>query len=162
MATPLHEHGWADFIRIDTSIDIGRSAEEVFDFVTTPALWHTWHPATASVSEVPSRPLKVGETVVEHIRVGPRRFDARWVVVTCDPFREWMIEAVSVEGSARLRYRLEPIGADCRFNRTLGFRSKRWPWTALDSNLIRWALDRQSARALRALKGVLERTTSTG
>ena len=38
-------------IRIDTVIDIDRPQQNVFDFASTPALWHTWHPATVEVRD---------------------------------------------------------------------------------------------------------------
>jgi hypothetical protein len=41
-------------------------------------------------------------------------------------------------------------------HRTLDFRSKRRPWRALDSTLTCWILARQSSRALRNLKKVIE------
>jgi uncharacterized protein YndB with AHSA1/START domain len=153
----MREQDWEGLTRIETSIDISRRPEDVFNYVTTPALWHTWHPATASVSDVPHRPLDMGETALEHIRAGWRGFDARWVVVACEPFREWVIETDSADGAARIRYRLEANDGGCRFERTLGYRAKRLPWSAFDSNLTRWVLGRQSARALRALKALLER-----
>jgi uncharacterized protein YndB with AHSA1/START domain len=34
-------------VRVETAIEIERPPQSVFDYVTTPALWHTWHPATA-------------------------------------------------------------------------------------------------------------------
>ena len=65
-----------DSIRIDTVIDIQQSPERVFNFVTTPALWHTWHPATVSVRETPDRPLVKGETMLELITVAGHRNEA--------------------------------------------------------------------------------------
>jgi uncharacterized protein YndB with AHSA1/START domain len=34
-------------VRVETAIQIERPPQSVFDYVTTPALWHTWHAATA-------------------------------------------------------------------------------------------------------------------
>ena len=143
-------------VRIDTEVAIARPAEKVFAYATAPILWHTWHPATARVRDVPQRPLQAGETVVETIRVGWREADACWTVLACEAPRLWVIATDSDDGSARIVYRVTPAGAGCTFHRTLDYRSKRWPWRALDGNVSAWMLDRQSTRALDNLKRVLE------
>lgn len=144
------------FVRIETEIEIARPAREVFDYVTTPAHWHTWHPATVEVRDVPQRPLGTGETMLERIRVAGRRTEALWIVEACVPAQRWQIATDAPEGRARIVYRLAPTAAGCWFHRTLDFRSKNPFWRALDATLIRGVLVRQSARALANLKRVLE------
>lgn len=143
-------------VRIETEIAIARPAEAVFDYVSTPALWHTWHPATVEVRDAPNRPLTVGETALELIAVAGRRDFALWRVTACVRPRRWEIVTDTANGCAHITYDIAPEGGGCRFHRTLEFRSKRWPWRALDGSLTRWLLERQSARALRQLKTVLE------
>jgi hypothetical protein len=145
------------FVRVETQIEIGRPAQQVFDYVSTPALWHTWHPATVEVLDVPKRPLTAGETMLELIAVAGRRDRALWTVLACTPPQFWEIATDTANGVAHIVYRITPTTAGCRFHRTLEFRSKRWPWRMLDSTLARWILERQSSRALRQLKQVLER-----
>jgi hypothetical protein len=144
-------------IRIDTEIAIDRPPQQVFAYVSTPALWHTWHPATVEVREAPDRPLTTGETVLELIAVAGRRDQARWTVLSCTPPQHWEIGTDTESGVARIVYHVAPTAIGCRFHRTLEFRSKRWPWRSLDATLTRWILERQSSRALRQLKAVLER-----
>jgi len=144
-------------VRIETEIYIERTAAEVFDYVTTPALWHTWHPATVSVRDVPDRPLVAGETMRELIAVAGRRNEAVWTVLVCDAPRRWEIGTDTRAGTAHIVYRIAATSVGCRFQRTLDYRSKGWPWRTLDSSLTRWILERQSARALANLKTVLER-----
>ena len=60
--------------RILTSICIHRPIAEVFDYVTTPANWPVWHPASIAVSGSSDHPLRLGEEVVEEFR---RRRTAR-------------------------------------------------------------------------------------
>lgn len=159
MALHDAETGWVAGagVRIETEIDIDRPPQVVFDYVTTPALWHTWHPATVEVREAPNRPLTTGETALELIAVGGRRDQARWRVLACVAPRHWEIGTDTDNGAAHITYEITSRGGGSRFHRTLEFRSKRWPWRALDSTLTRWLLVRQSARALRQLKAVLER-----
>jgi uncharacterized protein YndB with AHSA1/START domain len=155
------ENEWQTFslhcIRIDTEIDINRPHQEVFDYVTTPALWRTWHPATVEVRDVPNRPLVTGETMLELIAVAGRRDQALWTVTACSPPRSWEIATDTKNGAAHITYTIMPTNSGCRFHRTLEFRSKHWPWRLLDSTLMRWILVRQSARALRNIKTVLEK-----
>lgn len=143
-------------VRIETEITIARSPEDVFDYVTTPALWHTWHPATLGVYDVEPRPLTTGETMREKIAVAWRRSEAVWTVLRHDRPGSWEIGTDTGAGSAHIVYRLSAVGTGCRFHRTLDFRSKGWPWRALDASVTRWILERQSARALRNLKTVIE------
>ena len=149
---PLSLHS----IRIDTEIDINRPQHEVFDYVTTPALWRTWHPATVEVRDVPNRPLVTGETMLELIAVAGRRDQALWTVTACLPPRSWEIATDTRNGAAHITYTIMPTNGGCRFHRTLEFRSKRWPWRMLDSTFTRWILVHQSAQALRNIKAVLE------
>ena len=141
---------------IDAAIVIAREPPHVFDFVTTATRWPTWHPATVAVHEAPDRPLTTGETMVETIAAVGKRFDARWTVLACEPPRLWVIATTNPDGAARIVYRLAPHERGTRFERRLEYRSHRWPWRLLDRNVTRWALARQSARALSNLQRVLE------
>jgi len=143
-------------VRLETIVVIDRAPQEVFNYVTAPYLWEAWHPATASVSDVPERPIVVGESVRENIDVGFKQFATTWTVVECDSPRTWVIVTDSGEGVARIRYEVTPMGAGVRFRRILEYRSRVLPWRALDSWLMRWVLGRQSRKALDQLKAVLE------
>lgn len=145
----------SDFVCLVTGVELPCAAEEAFAFVTNPARWSRWHPATVAVRGVPDRPLALGETVVETIGAAGRRFEATWTVHACEPPRRWVIETTSAEGDARIEYQLEPGARGCRFTRLLWFRSHRAPWRWLDRNLTRWLLARQSRRALDNLQRLL-------
>jgi Polyketide cyclase / dehydrase and lipid transport len=141
---------------IESFVLIRRQAPAVFEFVTNASLWHFWHPATASVSATPPRPLGVGEQVTESIRAGARSFSATWTVLVCEPPALWVIATDTPQGAARIVYELRDDGALTRFFRTLSYRSHRWPWSMFDHNLTRLMLHKQSERALANLKHVLE------
>jgi hypothetical protein len=143
-------------IRVESETSVAVTAQRLFDYVTTPALWHTWHPATVAVRGAPQRPLTVGEHAVELIAVGRRRDEAEWVVRECQPPHLWEIATETANGVGHIVYRVRETAGGCHFHRTLQFRSKRWPWRALDSSVTRWLLVRQSARALENLKRLLE------
>ncbi len=142
---------------IESFVLIRRPAAAVFEFVTNASLWHYWHPATASVSETPPRPLVVGEQVTESIRAGGWRFRATWTVLACEPPALWVIATTTAQGESRIVYELRSDHGDLtRFFRTLAYRSLNWPWKMFDHNLTRSVLLRQSERALANLKRVLE------
>ena len=143
-------------VKIETGIVIARPADVVFAFATNASLWHQWHPATEAVSGVQNRPLVIGDQVTELIRAAGRRFSATWTVLACEAPRLWVIATNTGQGDARIVYEVRSEGALSRFVRTLQCRSRRWPWSALDGNLTRWVLERQSERALINLKRVLE------
>ena len=143
-------------IRVESETSIAAAPQRVFDYVTTPALWHTWHPATLAVRGAPPRPLTVGERAVELIAFGRRRVEAEWVVRECQAPCLWEIGTVTAHGVARIVYRISADPPGARFHRTLEFRSTRWPWRALDGTVTRYLLRRQSARALANLKRLLE------
>lgn len=142
--------------RIETEIVIGCSAHHVFNYVTNPTLWATWHPATVGVRACAQRPLVKSESMLETISAIGRKFEARWTVLACEHGRVWIIGTETPEGAARIVYDLTTTDDGCRFHRTLEFRSKRAPWRFLDSTFTRWMLLRQSRRALQNLKRVLE------
>jgi hypothetical protein len=158
------EPGEPALVTIETAVLIKRPPGAVFSFATNAALWPSWHPATASVSATPRRPLAHGETVTESIRTGLSRFAATWTVVACEPPTLWVIATATRAGDARIVYRLfaDDSAGPTRFVRTLAYRSRRWPWSALDSNLVRRVLERQSDRALGNLKRVLEKAALPG
>lgn len=161
MNKPAPALGWPPtdgerLVTIESFALIGRPASEVFEFVTNASLWHHWHPATEYVRAA-ARPLQLGEQATEAIRAGRHRFSATWTVLACEPPALWVISASPPGGDARIVYELRSDGSDLtRFFRTLAYRSRRWPWTMFDRNLIRSALTKQSERALANLKRVLE------
>jgi uncharacterized protein YndB with AHSA1/START domain len=161
MNEPAPSLGWPptdgeQLVAIESFVLIGRPAAEIFEFVTNASLWHHWHPATESV-QAASRPLRVGDQATEAIRAGRRRFSATWTVLACEPPALWVISASPPDGDARIVYELRSDGGELtRFFRTLAYRSRRWPWTMFDRNLIRSTLTKQSERALANLKRVLE------
>jgi hypothetical protein len=147
---------------IDTSVSIGADCASVHAYATNASLWHEWHPATRAVQDVPGRPLVLGESIVEHIAAGGRRFTTEWKVIAVEAPHLWVIATDAREGSARIVYTVtdDPVApgrARTLFRRRLAFRSN-WPlrrW--LDPLIARWVLGPQSSRALERLKQAIER-----
>jgi carbon monoxide dehydrogenase subunit G len=137
--------------RFTQSVHIAAAPEAVYAFVTNAAQWHTWHPATHSVRDVPDRPLVLGETMVEEIRAGLRHFDAKWQVIEHVPPRRWAIETRTPLGHSTVSYELTPQDGGTRFQRTCEFASTG-AWSLLDGTALKWMLQRQATKALENLR----------
>jgi len=142
--------------RITTTVRISRPIEEVFDYVTTPANWPVWHPASISVSGSSDHPLGLGEEVVEEFVAGGRRGRATWRVTRRKAPHRWRIEASSPQGQAAIAYRLSAEGGDTVFERDLSYRMPNVWLALLDVLVLRRRMDRESRIALARLKRVLE------
>ena len=125
------------------------------DYVTAPALWATWHPATVDVRDVPARPITTGESSGGGDR---SRRPSRAGALDRGSVHPAIVLAVATDtpdGTARIEYHLAAAPRGTRFRRVLAFRSKRLPWRLLDTTFTRWMLERQSRKALRNLVVVL-------
>jgi Polyketide cyclase / dehydrase and lipid transport len=142
--------------RITTSIRIRRPVGEVFDYVTTPANWPVWHPASISVSGSSDHPLRLGEEIVEEFVAGGRRGRATWRVTRRKAPHRWRIEASSPQGQAVISYLLSAEGIDTVFRRDLSYDMPKAWLALLDLLVLRRRMDRESRIALQRLKLVLE------
>jgi uncharacterized protein YndB with AHSA1/START domain len=146
---------------VATTVTIPATPADLFALVTNASQWPRWHPATASVSDTPDRPLLHGESVVESIRAAGRSFTTRWVVVECDAPRRWVIATDSPQGCAWIEYTLNPEHAGTRFTRRLRWRSHSAFWGWCDRWLTRWILARQSRQALMNLASLFHTEDAT-
>lgn len=142
--------------KVVTKVSIACQPERAFTYATNASLWHTWHPATAKVRDVPARPLVMGETMLESISAAGQKFDAVWTVLACEAPNLWVIATRTERGCARIAYELTATQEGCIFQRTLEYKSFVLPWRWLDTSFNYWLLKRQSRRALDQLKQVLE------
>jgi hypothetical protein len=62
-----------DRTRVANAIVIARQPGTVFAYVTTPANWPKWHPASLAVSGATDHPLVPGEQVTEDYLVAGRK-----------------------------------------------------------------------------------------
>lgn len=144
-------------VTLEHSIHIAAAPAVVHAYATNASRWAEWHPATRGTGPLPDRPLAAGETIVEHIAAGGRRFSACWVVREAQAPRRWVIDTATAQGRARITYALDAEGTGTRFRRTLQCESAaawlRW----LDPLLVPLMLGPQSRRALARLKQRVER-----
>lgn len=142
--------------RIHTVTEIDKPIQQVFDYVTTPAHWPQWHPASLRVSGATDHSLQVGERVSETIRVAGRGDVAVWTVIEWQPPTRWVIEGQAKGGRATLGYRLTPRSGGTLFERELLYTVTHPVLRICDKVFMRYFMKIQSATALRRLKQRLE------
>ena len=104
--------------RICNSIQLRQPVEQVFDFITTPANWPQWHPASVSVGGNADHSLLPGEAITENISVAGRRGQVTWLVRERIAPRRWVIEGAGNDGGrATITYTLTPHPAGTNFYR---------------------------------------------
>jgi uncharacterized protein YndB with AHSA1/START domain len=146
-----------DLTRIYTVVEIRRPPQAVFDYVTTPAHWPQWHPASRAVSAGADHPLQVGELTLEDFEVAGRRGQALWTVTEREAPRRWRIEATVEEHRAgSVTYTLSPSAEGTRFERELIYPSRNLLFAIVNRLSIRRQVEVESAQALAQLKERLE------
>jgi uncharacterized protein YndB with AHSA1/START domain len=141
-------------------IDIHRPIGVVFDYITTPANWPVWHPASRVVRGAVDHSLLIGEQVTEEFVAGGRQGNCVWQVAQREAPRLWTITTSAPQVRADITYRLTAQGESTLFERELIYTTSGiWLWI-LDFLLMRWRMNRESRIALERLKAQLERSAS--
>jgi uncharacterized protein YndB with AHSA1/START domain len=135
--------------RICNSIQIRRPIERVFDFITTPANWPQWHPASLSVSGNAGHSLLPGEEVTEEISVAGRRGQVTWSVRERSAPHRWVIDGTGKDGGrATITYTLTRDPAGTNFERELVYSMPNALLAILDWLIIRSRMKADSIEAL--------------
>ncbi len=142
--------------RVVTAVSIRRPIGEVFDYITTPANWPKWHPASRSVSGTVDHSLLPGEQVTEEFVVGGRAGSCVWQVTKREAPYLWTIATSTPQGHAKISYRLAPQGGDTIFERELAYAVSGVLFEILDFLLMRRRMSKESRIALERLKERLE------
>src|SRR3984893_6519474 len=133
--------------RIVATISIHRPIGVVFDYITTPANWPAWHPASRAVSGSVDHSLLIGEQVTEEFVAGGRHGSCVWQVTRREVPYLWTITTSTPQVRA---------GENTVFERDLTYMtSGMWFWV-LDLLLMRRRMNRESHIALEQLKERLE------
>ena len=133
------------------AIEILKSVDEVFEYVTTPGNWPQWHPSSLGVTGATDHSLEVGEQCVEEYLVASRQGKTTWTVREREAPRLWVIEADINDGI--VSYILTPQGEHTFFERVFTYTVAS---PSLDRELLWRRVDDESRRALEQLKQVLE------
>ena len=140
--------------RVSNEIIIARTPQEVFEYVTTPAIWPAWHPSSVAVRGAVDHPLLVGESAVETFVVAGRRGEAQWTVVERTPPRRFAIAGrpTGSDGGARITYTLEARPEGTRFHRDMEYRMPSLWGDILDILLLHDRVAAESDEAVRRLR----------
>ena len=144
-------------MRFVTTTLIRRPAEEVFAFLTTPAHWPRWHPASVKVTGAVDHPLLPGEQVTEEYVVAGQPGSAVWTVRERSAPHHWVLDGVGENGNrATITYTLRPYDSGTAFERVMVLTRAQ---TELPEEVLegfRRQVDAESTEALRRLKVLLE------
>lgn len=142
---------------IVASVLIRSPAEIIYNYVTTPANWPNWHPASLTVTGNATGSLGLGDEVIAEFKAGGYRARAQWRVTRRRAPYLWSIEASPPEGGwARIEYALSAENGAVLLERELTYKMpNRW-LALLDHCVIRRRMARESRLGLRRLKDILE------
>lgn len=140
------------------TVHVNRPADEVYDFVTTAGHWPRWHPATGGVSGDIDHPALEGEVIVERVKHGLIRDTFRWTVEERRAPERWAIAAKSdlFKQAVRITYDMTPEDGGTKWVRSMVFYFPKW-YAPMDKLLFRHILRRNSEKALRQLKELMEK-----
>jgi uncharacterized protein YndB with AHSA1/START domain len=143
--------------RICNSIQIRQPIEQVFEFITTPANWPQWHPASVSVGGTADHSLLPEEKVTENISVAGHRGQVTWLVRERSAPHRWVIDGIGKDGGhATITYTLTRDTAGTNFERELVYAMPNPLLAVLDWLIIRSRMKAGSVEALQRLKRLLE------
>ena len=143
--------------RIFATTYIARPVEEVYNYVTTPGNWPSWHPSSIAVTGDADHPQEIGEQCTEEFMVAGRHGKAVWTVTDREYPSRWVISGV-IEGSRSggvVSYTLHSEENGTRFERTFTYPRPSLLFAILDILLIRRRVQAESNLAVQQLKDVL-------
>ncbi|WP_030193031.1 SRPBCC family protein [Streptomyces sp. NRRL S-87] len=98
---------------IKESVEISRTPEEVFSYLTELSHLPEWQ-ASAVAVRPPSGPLSVGERIEIRRRIGRREIDTTMEVTELDPPRSWHLHGIEGPVRADVQGTVEPVGDGTR------------------------------------------------
>lgn len=101
------------------TVEIRRSPEEVFAFVTDPACYPRWQPSLVSVEPHGHGPLRLGSEATEVRRFLGRELETTWTCVEHRPWTRSAIECADGPVPFRGTFELEPSRAGTTFTWTV-------------------------------------------
>ncbi|MFB7788599.1 SRPBCC family protein [Streptomyces vinaceus] len=104
---------------IRESIEISRTPEDVFDYVTDPTRLPEWQDSALSARPLDGAPVHVGSKVVVTRRMGRRKFPMTMQVTELDRPRSWHIQGLGGPVRGDVRGTIEPLDGGRRSRVTL-------------------------------------------
>ncbi|MEV6581746.1 SRPBCC family protein [Streptomyces sp. NPDC051582] len=104
---------------IRKSIDISRSPEDVFDYVTDPTRLPEWQDSAVSARPLDGAPVHVGSKAVITRRMGKREFPMTMEVKELDRPRSWHVQGIGGPVRGDVHGTIEPLDGGKRSRLTL-------------------------------------------
>jgi uncharacterized protein YndB with AHSA1/START domain len=95
---------------IVNSVEISRSPEDVFSYVTDPSHLPEWQESVVSVRREGDAPLAVGSRVIVTRRVGRREIDMTAELVELNPPSSWAVRGIDGPVRGMVKGTIEPLG----------------------------------------------------
>ncbi|MCM1967162.1 SRPBCC family protein [Streptomyces sp. NPDC002812] len=104
---------------ISKSIDIDRSPEDVYSYITDPTHLPEWQDSAVSAVPMGDLPVHVGSKILITRQIGRRTIPTTMEVVDMDPPRSWHFHGVDGPVRPDVRGRIEPLDGGTRSRVTI-------------------------------------------
>ncbi|MGT2531310.1 SRPBCC family protein [Streptomyces nojiriensis] len=104
---------------ISNTIDISRSPDEVFTYVTDPTHLPEWQDSAVSAVPMGDLPVHVGSQVVVTRKVGKRRIPTKMEFTELDRPRSWHLHGIEGPVRPEIQGAIEPLDGGARSRVTL-------------------------------------------
>lgn len=104
---------------ISNTIEISRSPEDVFSYVTDPTHLPEWQDSAISAVPMGELPVHVGSKVLVTRQIGKRRVPTTMEFTELDPPRSWHIHGLDGPVRPDVRGHIEPLDGGARSRVTL-------------------------------------------
>jgi uncharacterized membrane protein len=148
--------------KIDKSIEVNASREQVFEALTDLDLLPVWSTITVETHGTPRKPIEVGDTFVQTLRVLGRNLESDWEVTQLDrPQRVAYSSESPGGGMLRMVQSVEEAADGCRVDVELDYELPGGLVGELfDSAYAERRNERELEHSLHNLKELLEARTS--
>jgi carbon monoxide dehydrogenase subunit G len=104
-------------VRVERTVDIAASPQEVYDVVMDPARLEEWVTIHHHLEDAPNGRLRKGSKMTQSLKLAGKKFNVRWTVVENDPCVRVVWEGRGpVASHARVVYELEKNGDGTKFS----------------------------------------------
>ncbi|MFE9632551.1 SRPBCC family protein [Streptomyces sp. NPDC006463] len=146
---------------ISNTIDIDRSPEDVYSYVTDPTHLPEWQGSAVSAVPMGDLPVHVGSQVLVTRQIGKRRIPTTMEFTELDPPRSWHIHGVDGPVRPDVRGRIEPLDGGTRSRVTLSVDFEgHGMGRALVPLVVKPMLRKEMPRGEEKLKHLLEHSAS--
>jgi hypothetical protein len=146
-----------------STIEIGRSPDEVFAYTTDPAHFADWQEDVVEARAEGAGPLEVGSRLTQTRRIGRAQRSFSQMVIGNDPPRSWAVRGIDGPIRPGMDLRVEPLdnGRRSRVTFALDF-APRGIGRLLVPLVVRRLARANAPHSYEVLKDLLERGGRTG